>query len=572
MKRRLFGAALLVLLLMSVIVPASAANTASRVEVYATVQTDGDCQVTTTVTVHLESTQTQLTYPLPVGAKNISVNGGSARTTKTASAVEVDISRLVSGMVGDFTIRFDYSLSNVVKVSPEPDEKGSRALTLELPLLSGFSYPVDVLTFTVVLPSQVPVAPRFTSTYHQIGIDSALTFVTNTNMITGTSTTQLNDHEGLVMTLAVNKEMFPGVSTYLRTGNPEVRYILGCIGLAMVYWLLFLRTMPLRRSRNVAPPSGFSAGEVGCRLTLSGGDLTMMVMSWARLGYVLIQLDSNGRVLLHKRMDMGNERSRFEMRIYQLLFGTRRTVDATGVTYAKLCRKVQAMIPGEKTMYTASTGNMKLFRWLCCAGHGFCGVCVAMNLTGIAVLQVLLAIPLFLLGWVSAWSIQAIAYRTHLRGKLPVYLGLGWIGLWLLLGLLCGEVLIPMLACLGQFVLGFFAAYGGRRSDMGRYDAGLLLGLRAHLRKLKTEELERNLQYDPDYFFHLAPYALALGVIRPFAKSFGDRKLEQCPYLLTRIHGERTAAEWAELMIAATDAMDDRQRRMTLEQWLRIKL
>ena len=572
MKRRLFGAVMLALIVSLLILPASAANTASRVEVYATVHTNGDCQVTSTVTIHLESTQTQLTYPLPLGAKNISVNGGSARTSKTASCVEVDISRLVQGMVGDFTIRFDYTIPDAVQVSKELNDAGERTLSLELPLLNGFSYPVDSLSFTVVLPSQVGSAPRFTSTYHQIGIDSALVFITNTNMITGSSTTQLNDQESLQMSLAVSREMFPGVSTYMRTGNPEVRYILICVGLAMVYWLLFLRTMPLRRSRSITAPSGFSAGEVGCRLTLSGGDLTMMVMTWARLGYVLIQLDGNGRVLVHKRMEMGNERSRFEMRVFQLLFGSRRTVDATGIPYAKLCRKVQTMIPGERTMYTASTGNMKLFRWLCCAGHGFCGVCVAMNLTGIVVLQVIFSVILFAFGCVTAWSIQGMAYRTHIRGKVPVYIGLVCVALWVLLGVLCGQVLIPTLGALGQMVRGYFAAYGGRRSDMGRYDAGLLLGLRAYLKKIPPEELERNLQYDPDYFFHMAPYALALGVIHPFAKNFGDRKLEQCPYLLSRIHGNRTAAEWAALMAAAADAMDDRQRRMMVEQWLRIKL
>ena len=66
----------------------------------------------------------------------------------------------------------------------------------------------------------------------------------------------------------------------------------------------------------------------------------MMVFTWAQLGYLLIQTDSGGKVLLHKRMDMGNERSLFENKIFALLFGSRQAVDATGYPYAKLSRKV----------------------------------------------------------------------------------------------------------------------------------------------------------------------------------------------------------------------------------------
>ena len=70
----------------------------------------------------------------------------------------------------------------------------------------------------------------------------------------------------------------------------------------------------------------------------------MMVFTWAQLGYLLIQTDGS-KVLLRKRMDMGNERSLFENKIFALLFGSRQTVDATGYPYAKLSRKVSAIVP-----------------------------------------------------------------------------------------------------------------------------------------------------------------------------------------------------------------------------------
>ena len=567
LKRRLLSILTAALLLSVLALPVSAENTASRVDAYCTVYTNGDVQVNLTVTLRLEAAQETLYFPLPGNATDISLNGAGARTSKTGSTVDVDVSRVVSGLVGEFSLRIDYTIPDAVKVI-QNEKTLERSLQLQLPLVSGFSYPVDYLSFVVVLPSATEISPRFTSTYRQSGIDSDLTFVCNGNMITGGSKAQLNDHEAVTMTLDVPPDMFPGVSIYVREGNPELKPMLILIGVALLYWLLFLRTWPLHRVRSLSPPQGVSAGELGCRLTLAGGDLTMMVMSWAQLGYLTIRLDSRGRVMLHRRMDMGNERSLFEARVFKLLFASRDVIDATSPAYAKLCRKVAGMVPGEKALYRASSGNMKLFRWICCASHVFCGICVAMNMTSVPVLQVILAVILGALAAVTAWLIQEMAYRTHLRGKVPVYMGLACIAIWILLGVIAGQVWIPLGSALGQWVLGFFAAYGGRRSDLGRHDACLILGLRTYLKKVSKEDLDRLMALDPDYFFQLAPYALALGIIKPFAANFGNRRLEQCPYIVTQVQGRRTAMEWAQLLSEVSDAMDERFRRMLVERWV----
>ena len=165
-------------------------------------------------------------------------------------------------------------------------------------------------------------------------------------------------------------------------------------------------------------------------------------------------MDDNGRVLLHKRMDMGNERNQFENKIFKALFGSRRVVDATGTQYAKLSRKVSALVPNERNMYRGNSGNVKIFRGLACGSQVFWGICVSMNMNTVPALQVLLSIILVVVGAISAWLIQDIAYRTHLRGKVPVYIGMVCFLLWVLLGLLCGQVWIPLICSLGQWLIG----------------------------------------------------------------------------------------------------------------------
>ncbi len=574
MRRFLMFLLSLALLAGFFVMPASAAaaGSATLVESYVTVTGTGDCLVNTTVRLRMDAPVESLTFPLPLNATDVTLNGGSARTEKSDTGLEVDISRVVGGMAGDLTLALNYNIPKAVGLYQVPDAKEDdktrydNFLQLNLPLLNGFSLPVQELRFVVTMPDNIKYAPYFRSTYQQSGIEASLTYDIDKAMLTGHSVHSLNDRESIMMTLPVPKAMFPGVKIVIREGNPELTPMLIFAGLAMLYWLLTLRTLPLIRRRSVTPPEGVTAGEMGCHLTLAGGDLTMMVFHWAQLGYILIHREG-GRVMIHKRMDMGNERSPFEVKVFRLLFANRRSVDATGVAYTRLSRKVFGMIPGERNLCKPYSGNTKIFRLLACVSQLFCGICVAMNMTANGFLQVVLSIILAVFGVISAWNIHEVAYRTHLRGKTHVFIGLTFMGIWVVLGILCGQWMIPTCAALGQWVIGFLAAYGGRRSDVGRYDAGQILGLRSYLKHIPKEDIHRMLKTDPEYFFNMAPFALALGIIYPFARNFGSIKMDQCPYLVTKVHGKRTAEEWAELIADSANLIDSKFRRQEVEKW-----
>ena len=575
MKRVITLLACIVLLAGCLCIPVSAESAASSVNLMCTVNSEGDCLATMTVNLRLEEAIDELYFPLPLNAKNISLNNAPVSTSRGSAATLVDISKLSRDYVGELVLRFEYTLPEAVEITKinEGTKDEEWVLMLSVPLLSGFDYPVETLSFTITMPpGKMTERPALTSIYRQTSIESDIPFQVAGSQIIGSTKTVMNDHEGVTLTMIVPEEMFPTVSTYVREGNPEIPYIIAFAVLALVYWFLTLRTWPIIRMQTTTPPEGITAGELGCRLTLSGGDLTMMVFSWAQLGYLYISLDEGGRVLLHKRMDMGNERSQFENNIYRMLFGSRRVVDATGMTYAKLVRKVQRIVPQQRSMYRRNSGNMRIFRGLACVCQVLCGVCVAMNMTGVLPLAVLLAIILVPFSMVTAWLIQDVAYRTHLRGKVPVLIGFVCILLWIILGLLCGQIWIPLCCVLGQWLYGYLAAYGGRRSELGRHDAGQVLGLRRYVKRLPKNDIARFLRNDPDYYFNYAPYALALGVINPYSRAFGKRKLDPCPYLATQATGKRTAEEWGHLLADVADLMDHRARQMQIEKWFAVKV
>ena len=547
-------------------------NTASSIQIYASVNEDGVADVTMTVRLRIEQAADTLYFPLPLKAEDIRLNDSGATSSRNGTATQVKLPSSVTGYVGDHVLTFKYKIPGVVSMVENPDTKKDQ-LTLELPLLSGFEFPVQSVTLAVTLPETIEGRPQFKSTYYQADIDKLLSVTVSSNMITGQITQQLKDHETLSMTMVVPESMFDGVDTYVRKGNPETVPMLVCAALALLYWLIFLRGAPLLRQRRNSPPDGITAGELGVRLTQSGADLTAMVFSWAQMGYILIQLDDRGRVWLHKKMDMGNERTAFEVKTFNALFGRRDIAEGTGKRFAELSRHLMKLNPSRKALNHPKCGNPLIFRGLMCAVSAVCGVCYAMNFTGLRAMQVILAIFLAAVGAVAAWLIQAGMYRIHLRDKTRLWLSIGVAVLWFLLGLWAGVWLIGLLCALGQLLAGLMAAYGGRRTELGRQNAGQILGLHQYLRKADRAELKRIQENDPEYFYNLLPYALALGVESTFAGRFGTKKMPACPYFTCGVQTRMTAEEWARFFRETARLMDERRKRAEFEKyaalWLR---
>ena len=558
--RRAVAIVLCLLVIFSLAAAAQAASRASKIVVSAAVSGDGTCQVAVDIHLVLETAIDSLDFPIPKNARNVTVNGSSARTSRSADVLNVDLSRLVRNVTGAFSLRLQYTLPDLVAF----DEL--EKLQLTLPLLSGFSYPVDAMEFTVNLPGEILHKPVFSSSYFQQSIEESLTYSVSGMSVSGSIQEQLKDLESLTMTLEVPQEQFPQEVTAQWTVDlPDIAMIVLAV-LAALYWLIFLRCAPFLRKRSAQPPAGCTAGELSCVVTGQGSDLTMMVLSWAQLGYILVHLGDSGRVTLHKRMDMGNERSAYEVRIFRSLFGKRQSIDGTGYHYASLCRKI-AVTPGDvRDLFRKGSGNPKLFRVLC-AGIGFFGgIRLGIALAGNALLGILLIALLAVFGAVSAWFIQEWARGLHLRNPLALVTGLGLCLLWLLIGMM--AELLNVAACVAgaQLLCSLAWVYGSRRTQTGRNSVAQVLGLRSYLKHLSAQDMKRISKIDPDYFFTMAPYALALGVQKHYAQAFGKKRLNGCPYLTTGMDAHMSAAEWMHVMQRTVDSLDFRQKRLPLER------
>ena len=510
MKQIRFLAALLLCCLL-LYVPAMALSVATGVAGSAAVAADGSCQVEMTVTLRLDTGRSDLTFPIPADAKHVQLNGQSASTFQKDGKQQVVLPQLQAGQQ---VLLIRYELPCVLQTT-------KNKTSLSLLLLSGFALNIEHLEFTVTLPGTITERPVFYSGYYQNNIRLDTEISDNTLLVKTTGA--LKDHETLRLDLPVDGSWFHIKSQPLLSGWDWATLIL--MVLAMAYFALTLLPKFYRHERSYTAPEGITAGEVGCCLTGSGTDLSMMVLSWAQLGYLQLELDKHGRVLLHKRMEMGNERSYHEGRIFQILFGKRGMVDATATHYARIHRKVAGRSPLLRQLYRPGSGDHRVFMALCCLA----GLCSGVVLgAGSGLMMVLLGIGMLLL----SFGIQSGCKCIPLRSKLPLLVAIGCGGLWILVGKWLDGLgrVVPMV--LFQFVAGIFAAYGGKRSQLGQRVLTQLMGLRHHMLTTGSFEMQMLQQKNPNYFYEMIPYALAMGIDRKFARRFdGKKPLPECGWI-----------------------------------------
>ena len=540
-------------------------NRANTVRNDTTVLPDGSARVMLTVSIRLDNPVENLTFPLPKGADDVTLNGAPVETTPSSANASVDLVDLsyLSGVTGVQDLLFGYTLPELVAYEEAEDDEDERHLLLSVPLLSGFDYPVDAMSFSVALPEGVEGTPSFYSGYFLQSIESDLTYSFQDGVISGSVTEVMKDKETLMMTIRVTQEQFPELVIIENEENLHLYAMSAVTVLALVFWILFLRSLPVFSGRRSAAPMGIHAGELGSRLTMEGADLTMMVFQWAQLGYLRIVPDKRDRVWLHKRMEMGNERSEFEVNCFNRLFGKNTSVDGTGSRYGRLWQSVRAIIDCKEEITRGGLGARSVFRVLAMLVSVLAGASMGMNLMEEGTWRIVLAVFLALVGGFTGWKIQAGFMKLHLRQREAVPMALVCCLVWLALSVFADRPIAGLFSTVVQILAGFFTAWGGRRTKPGWQMACKVLGFRHYLAGIKRDEVKEELEKNPDWFFEMIPYAMAFGVENKFAKRFGSRIMPQCSYLDADRASKRTAREWAAAMRQTAAKLDAAGKKAT---------
>ena len=543
--------ALLCVLALSISVGAADTTVITDMKTDCLVDAGGSCQITQTVTIDIAGTEDTLELPLAANAKSISVAGYKYKKT-TQDGYTVLVLSSNGGFSGSRTFTIVYTVSGLVS---EQD----KVQTLTLPLLAPkWNWAISNYDFTISLPAAFEGYPAFSSGYYGDVMEDYMNFTVRDGMISGTINTALKDHESLTMTLVVGEGYFAGKYASWSSGWVETALVIVFSVLALLYWALTLRSKPLRAATRSMPPDAVMPCDLPYLLAGGMPDFNMLICHWAALGYLTIEMDEKGHVLLHRQVIMGNERKRLEGKIFSALFARGDVCDGASLTYKTTAQNAMRAIRRywDRRLYEKSSGNVRIMQALCALAMAVASLAAMSQILPSMPARGLVLALCMIVGLGLSVLISRIAQAYYLGNVLGMIVSAAAALVLLVAGQLSGSGLPMLVAVAMSFVCGALTLHGGRRTELGTQLISQSLGFRKGLEKLSERHISMLLGRDGQYFYKLLPYAEAMGMGAEFSRRLGETELEPCEWYLTRVPAARTGVEFYNQLRPALEMLE----------------
>ena len=506
----------------------------------------GRAQVTATYQLTFDAAQEELRVPLPDGSiSRVSAETYHYNVDETDAGVDVV---LTGSFAGTQTVTVSYTVS----AAPSNTSEGE---VYQIGLLSSrWACTIGACSFQVILPqpsgtmpADDTITPQVLSGYYGALKDSDVNLSLNGTILTGTAENRMA-YDSLALQVTVPSGYFyvrssalPMVHiTYLSLAMAALLFLL------VLYWRFRLRTPRQEISPRLLTPGGL----LSCQLPqlLDGGtcDIAVLILEWANLGYLSIQVNKKGYVILTRMIPMGSERSQAEQRLFARIFSTGSRVLATPGRFASAAARFRRASRRSlnRVIFDPKGGNVVFLqlpcRLLLAVGIGYLAATALPEGSGFLVLAVLAGMAgfvysIYLHKYLSSWAtLNRFSRSTAVCLALALVL--------LVLGLLTGailEVAIGLGACCFSAVA---SGRGPRRSPRGQEFLAQAKGCQLFYRKVTWQRLQLLTGRNGRFFQLQLPKAAALGADKAFAQRF-ERLPVTWPEWLGRGTGTATAAD-----------------------------
>lgn len=536
----------------------AASDEITRMEAQITVNSNGTCRVTVLAEVRFVTRPTTFEFPLGTDADDITASGASY-DHKTRGGVECVVFENESGFYGSQIFQCSYSLPCTMW------ESGSgQHFSAKLPE-RGWEYPINHYNLSITFPTEITAFPQWSSSYYGDVIDNYMSIQVMDNTVTAESNIVFRDHETLSMELAFRPDVFTLKHLAEQTVAFDRLLYLFLYAACIIYWFVALRKNRIKTKGDPLFQFQFSAGEVPCQLYSDKVDVGGLIAHWGNLGYILLHYTRGRSFRLEKQMDMGNERSTAERRLFKSIFHSTSFIEVPGYRFLSAVNTEGSVLTAhwKRRMFQQKDGNPKVLTILC--------LLVGLSLS-LMIFDTLLAstpgrwfwlIVLTLLSLPLYWAVQRIIPHYH-RPSRWIFMGLG-VGSAVILFLLaspaeCGGFLFFNL--LLQFGAGYVTRFGGQRTVPGQETVQELLRFRKFVAHSDRNSAKQCIKNNSQYFYTYLPYAEIMGVGERFLKHFGAVTTESCPWFVDEKNLIRSPKDFYKVYM-------DLLRRLRKEEALR---
>lgn len=367
--------------------------------------------------------------------------------------------------------------------------------------------------------------------------EDALKFKVNGNTISGEVIKEIAPYE----TVTIGLELPNGYYVGARTMNSMQLPVFIASGILLILALLLMLTNDKRKQEvqtvEFNPPEGMNPADVGYIVDgiVEDKDAVSLLIYWADQGLIEIhQLDKN-KLSFTKIAPLPDTANDYERILFDKMFTGRDEVSIKDMQY-QFADTISAVKSRVKDKYETDENRIFTKKSLVRqkAVSALAAVPIAL-LVGFAIWfdqfdlfpAILFGAFAWMFGWVltaalcsnvNKWKSEKLATRT---GSMVLWIILFAVYLfivWLLAKDGFGwMVLIPFAATVVMMAV---SPGMRRRTDKGAQWSGRILGLKHFIETVEADKLKMMVEKDPQYFYHILPYAYVLGVTDKWAKQF----------------------------------------------------
>ncbi|MBQ9075561.1 MAG: DUF2207 domain-containing protein [Mogibacterium sp.] len=330
-------------------------------------------------------------------------------------------------------------------------------------------------------------------------------------------------------------------------------FLLGPLG-ALILWFLYGRDPKIVKTLEFYPPDGLTPGEIGYLYdkNVDKRDIVSTIVYLADRGYISIEQKNRKDFLLTGLRKPSDEEPEYVKTIYEGLFGnrdkSRALTSSLGSFFGTRYQMAKVLIPGGISYGPFITKASRAVRGLAIAASAMPVVAFSIweikNGSSDGVIGLLWGSVLVLLATVILCrAADGVKRQNRIRTSLLFCLGL----LLTLLGITPTLVISDMLesvsaakaatlvlmVILGTGLTMFLAIISTARSPEYAEIMGRVLGFRDFIKTAELDKLSELVEDDPEYFYHIIPYAYVFGLTNRWIKNFEDIDIVQPEWIRT---------------------------------------
>ena len=432
------------------------------------------------------------------------------------------------------------------KISMYEDENDEMDMLLLNVIPTGWETDIGRVNATITLPKEADLSKVevYSGSYGTEGNEDNVAFETSADgrVITLTAS-DLPVYHGITVALPLPQGYWVGAKEFgVVTPWTWLLLLLGPVGAALMWWF-FGRDERLVRTLEFYPPDDLTPGEVGYIVDGSADkrDLVSTIVYLADKGYIIIEQDDRKNFTFYAVQEPGLEVPQYVRTIYSGLFAngrekvsSRKLGTSFGRKYEKARTQLQNQFAGNKSLTTPES----------LVARGACAVAAIMPASAfctwssgyghnMGMFEVLWAGAHILL---TAGILCYVYDNIRSNSKVKTVL-LTLLSIWLIAA---GVGILPLMSeavmnmsrprayaitaalYIGTLICLFFAVISiARRREYTRL-LGRILGFKDFIRTAELDKLKALVEEDPEYFYHITPYAYVFGLSDKWIKNFED--------------------------------------------------